>query len=137
MAVHGLVDGEVEEEGAHQELIDKDDMYALLVREQQVTGTDIIADDDQSMDEDCKTPEESASDEATTGGSEMKQLKPNAMTKADRHSTTNDSTVIAVKGEANKDAIEKEKEEENVPDMGGTKRLVANLPLLGAAACRV
>ena len=67
MVLHGLVDGEVEAEGDHQERIDKDDMYALMVREQH--------DDDQSIDEDCKTPEESASDEATTGGSETKQLK--------------------------------------------------------------
>ena len=62
---------EVEEEGAHQELIDKDGMYALLVRELHVTGTDIIADeDDQPMDEDYKAPEEPAPDEATIGGSE-------------------------------------------------------------------
>ena len=69
--------GEVEEEeGAHQQVIDKDGMYALLVRELQVTGTEVIADeDDQPMNEDYKAPEEPASDEATTGGSEAKQLK--------------------------------------------------------------
>ena len=47
-----------------------------MVRELQVTGTDVIADeDDQHMDKDYKAPEEPASDEATTGGSEATQLK--------------------------------------------------------------
>ena len=94
MAVYGLVDGEVEEEeGAHQELIDKDGMHALLVR-------------------------------ATGDGHRLNCRRR-------RPVRGRGLQVIAVKGEeANKDAKEKEKEEETVPYMGGTKRLVANLSLL-------
>merc|ERR1719266_1954413 len=44
-----LVDGAKEEEGDHQSLIDRNGLYAVLVREQQVTDT---KEDDGSDDED-------------------------------------------------------------------------------------
>ena len=45
-----LVDGEVVEEGSHQELLDKDSMYALLVREQR-GGRGASANDEYKVSE--------------------------------------------------------------------------------------
>jgi len=130
-----LVDGTVEEEGRHQQLIEKDGMYALLVREQQVTGTDAVDDADDEPRDEYKDGMGDAGaspnvDEGEGASSETNTLKPNAMDKVDSHSTAtanNGNDVIVPVNDDSEDAKgnEDKKEEENVPDMGGTKRLLA------------
>jgi len=108
-----LVDGEIEEEGTHGELIDEDGMYALLVREQQVTDTDTIVDDEDVLD-----------DSAMTGTmSTSKQTAPRKTDETSGHC----ETVIDMSSAESKDGGDTESEadkDETVPDMGGTKRLV-------------
>merc|ERR1719162_384062 len=110
-----LVDGEVEEEGTHRELIENDGMYALLVREQQVTGTDDVADVEPTVNAYAVE----AGIETETVDSPPSPKKVKAMETAGRSSTT----TIAIT-EEEKDNKKKEGEEEVVPDMGGTKRLL-------------
>merc|ERR1719162_2880243 len=128
-----LVDGEVEEEGTHQQLIGNDGMYALLVREQQVTGTDAVADepndDFKAGDGACAAEDEGSpeSNETDTLDSPMlKAEKHNAMDKASSNSTTANSTVIDIMDDKDSKGDDKDekKAEETVPDMGGTKRLL-------------
>jgi len=111
-----LVDGEVEEEGTHRELIENDGMYALLVREQQVTGTDDVA--DVEADDDGAYAIE-AGIETETVDSPPSPKKVKAMETAGRSTTT-----IAITEQEKDNKKEEEEEEEVVPDMGGTKRLL-------------
>merc|ERR1719148_25957 len=80
-----LVDGEVEEEGTHQQLIGNDGMYALLVREQQVTGTDAVADE---PNDDFKAGDGAcaAEDEGSPESNETDTLD-SPMLKAEKHNT--------------------------------------------------
>jgi len=124
-----LVDGDKEEEGDHQSLIEQNGLYAVLVREQQVTDAN-RADDGSDAENKEKVVVHRAGINITTPT--LSPLSGEFETVPMTSNAANEQSIVAV---TSKEAVDEKKdgdhddsdkeEKDKVPDLGGTKRLAA------------